>query len=209
MRTNLIQSYINGTSLVQQYNSDKAAKDFDVNKELNNRTFIKPLYSNGHLVRNNIFDMPAEVFKDLKYDAKAFGHAVKGTANDHELGRLNDFGMKLGGLAIATCLFAQKQTPLTKVMEFVGLGSFFGAMDIWPKLAIQLPAYLVHGVNIRQKYEDNYGRKKLFYQDHQFIPWDLYSDKEIDKIGNRSQIEENSFKKRCAKLHFKIILCGC
>ena len=168
MRTNLIQSYINGTSLVQQYNSDKAAKDFDVNKELNNRTFIKPLHSNGHLVRNNIFDMPAEVFKDLKYDAKAFGHAVKGTANDHELGRLNDFGMKLGGLAIATCLFAQKQTPLTKVMEFVGLGSFFGAMDIWPKLAIQLPAYLVHGVNIRQKYEDNYGRKKLFYQDHQF-----------------------------------------
>ena len=54
MRTNLIQSYINGTSLVQQYNSDKAAKDFDVNKELNNRTFIKPLHSNGHLVRNNI-----------------------------------------------------------------------------------------------------------------------------------------------------------
>ena len=191
MRTNLIQSYINGTSLVQQYNSDKAAKDFDVNKELNNRTFIKPLHSNGHLVRNNIFDMPAEVFKDLKYDAKAFGHAVKGTANDHELGRLNDFGMKLGGLAIATCLFAQKQTPLTKVMEFVGLGSFFGAMDIWPKLAIQLPAYLVHGVNIRQKYEDNYGRKKLFYQDHQFIPWDLYSDKEIDKIGNRLHVPKD------------------
>lgn len=191
MRTNLIQSYVNGTSLVQQYNSDKVAKDFDVNKELNNRTFIKPLPSNGRLVRNTIFDVPSEFFKDTKYDIKAFGHAIKGTANDHELGRLNDFAMKFGGLAIATCLFAQKQTPLTKVMEFIGLGSFFGAMDIWPKLALQLPAYLIHGVNIRQKYEDNYGRKKLFYQDHQFIPWDLYSDKEINKIGDRLRVPKD------------------
>ena len=43
-----------------------------------------------------------------------------GKANDHELGRLNDIGMKLGGLAIAGYLFTKKQTPLTKVMEFVG-----------------------------------------------------------------------------------------
>ena len=55
--------------------------------------------------------------------------------------------------------------------------------DVWPKLFIQLPAKLIHGVNVRQQYEDNYGRKKMFYQDHQFIPWDLYSDKEfIDGI---------------------------
>lgn len=191
MRTNLIQSYLNGTPLVQQYNSEKAVKDFDVNKELTNRTFIKPLPSNGTLVRNTIFDMPSEFFKDMKYDANAFKHAVKGDANDHELGRLNDMGMKVGGLAIATCLFAKKSTPMTKIMEFIGLGTFFAAMDIWPKLALQLPAYLIHGVNIRQKYEDNYGRKKLFYQDHQFIPWDLYSDKEINKIGDRLRVPKD------------------
>lgn len=185
MRTNLIQSYLNGTPIVQQYNSDKAAKDFDVNRELSNRTFIKPLPSNGKLVRNNIFDFPSEIFKDFKYDMKALRNAITGNANDHELGRLNDVAMKVGGLTIASYLFTKKQTPLTKIMEFVGLASFFGAMDIWPKLALQLPAYLIHGVNIRQKYEDSYGRKKLFYQDHQFIPWDLYSDKEIDRIGNR------------------------
>ena len=76
-------------------------------------------------------------------------------------------------------------------MEFIGLASFFGAMDLWPKLALQLPAYLIHGFNIRQKYEDSYGRKKLFYQDHQFIPWDLYSDKEINKIGDRLGIPKD------------------
>ncbi len=191
MRTNLIQSYVNGTPAVQQYNSDKAVKDFDVNKELSNRTFIKPLPSNGKLVRNTIFDMPSEMFKDFKYDLRALKHSVKGEANDHELGRLNDFGMKLGGLAIASYLFTKKQTPKTKLFEFIGLASFFGAMNLWPKLFLQLPAYLIHGVNIRQKYEDNYGRKKMFYQDHQFIPWDLYSDKEIDKIGDRLGVPKN------------------
>lgn len=185
MRTNLIQSYLTGTTTAQQYNSDKAAKDFDVRKELANRTFIKPLPSNGKLLKPSLFDMPSVFFKDIKYDWNAFRHAVKGEANDHELGRLNDAAMKLGGLTIASYLFTKKQTPMTKAFEFIGLCSFFGAMDLWPKLFLQLPAYLIHGFDIRQKYEDNYGRKKLVFQDHQFIPWDLYSDSEINKIGDR------------------------
>ena len=196
MKTNLIQSYSSSAPAVQKYNSQKAEKNFDVQKELSTRTFIKPLPINGHLVRRNIFDAPAEFFKDAKYDFNAFKHSVRGEANDHELGRLNDIGMKLGGLAIASYLYARKQTPLTKVMEFVGLGSFFAAMDIWPKLALQLPAYLIHGVNVRQQYVDNYGRKKLFYLDHQFIPWDLYSDEEINKIGDRMGVPKDMKNRR-------------
>lgn len=191
MRTNLIQSYVNGTSVVQQYNSDKAVKDFDVNKELANRTFIKPLPSNGKLLKPTVFDIPSEIAKGWKYDFNAFVHAAKGEANDHELGRLNDVGMKVGGLAIASYLFTKKSTPMTKVFEFIGLGSFFGAMDLWPKLFLQIPAYLIHGVNVRQQYEDSFGRKKMFYQDHQFIPWDLYSDKEINKIGDRLRVPKD------------------
>ena len=94
MRTNLIQSYLqNNTQAVQQYRADNVKKNFDVNKELSNRTFIKPLPSNGHLVRNSLFDLPSEIFRDIKYDAKAFHHSVKGKANDNELGRLNDLGI--------------------------------------------------------------------------------------------------------------------
>lgn len=191
MRTNLIQSYVNGNSVVHQYNSDKAVKDFDVNKELANRTFIKPLPSNGKLIRPSLFDMPSEIANGWKYDWNAFVHAAKGEANDHELGRLNDVGMKLGGLTIASYLFTKKSTPMTKVFEFIGLASFFGAMDLWPKLFLQAPAYLIHGVNVRQQYEDSFGRKKMFYQDHQFIPWDLYSDKEIHKIGDRMRVPKD------------------
>ena len=189
--TNLIQSYIMNAPLAKQYNSEKAAKEFDVNKELTNRTFIKPLPSNGKLLKPNIFDTPSEIRKDAIYDSKAFIKAIKGEANDHELGRLNDIGMKIGGLAIAGYLYTKKHTPMTKVFEFIGLGTFFAAMNIWPKLFIQLPAYLIHGVNVRQEYEDSFGRKKMFYQDHQFIPWDLYSDKEINKIGDRLHVPKD------------------
>lgn len=197
MRTNLIQSYLqNNTQAVQQYHSDNVRKNFDVNKELSNRTFIKPLPSNGQLVRNSLFDVPSEIFKDLKYSAKAFAHSVKGKANDNELGHLNDLGMKLGGLTIATYLFSRKFAPLSKSMEFVGLVSFFAAMDIWPKLALQLPAYLIHGFDIRQQYRDNYGTKKPVFQDHQFIPWDLYSDEEINKIGDRLRVPKDMKNRR-------------
>jgi hypothetical protein len=191
VRTNLIQSYLNNQQIKQKYGSDNTVKNFDVQKELSNRTFIKPLPSNGKLIRPNIFDMPSEMAKGVIYDWNSLRHAIKGNANDHELGRLNDVGMKLGGLAIATYLFTRKQTPMTKIFEFLGFASFFGAMDLWPKLFLQLPAKLIHGVNVRQKYEDNYGRKKMFYSDPQFIPWDLYSDKEIDKIGNRLHVPKD------------------
>ena len=189
--TNLLQSYIHNNTTTQQYNSDKVAKDFDVHRELSNRTFIKPLPSNGKLIKTTIMDYPSEVQKDVKYNIKALYHAVKGEANDHELGRINDMALKFGGLALATYLFTKKNTPKTKLFEFIGLGTFFAAMDVWPKLFIQLPAKLIHGVNVRQQYEDNYGRKKMFYQDHQFIPWDLYSDKEINKIGDRLHVPKD------------------
>ena len=197
MRTNLIQSYLqNNSQAVQQYRADNIKKNFDVHKELSNRTFIKPLPSNGHLVRNSLFDIPSEFFKDLKYNANSLIHSINGTANDNELGHLNDLGMKLGGLTIATYLLTRKSAPLSKVMEFVGLVSFFAAMDIWPKLALQLPAYLIHGFDIRQQYRDNYGIKKPVFQDHQFIPWDLYSDEEINKIGDRLRVPKDMKNRR-------------
>ncbi len=194
--TNLIQSYISTHPANQQYKSDKAVREFDVRKELSNRTFIKPLPSNGKLVRNGLFDSPSEFRKDMIYDWNALKHAMTGDANDHELGRLNDVGMKLGGLAIAGYLFTRKQTPMTKLFEFIGLGTFFASMDLWPKLFIQLPAQLIHGVNVRQQYEDSFGRKKMFYQDHQFIPWDLYSDEEINRIGDRLNVDKDMPNRR-------------
>lgn len=193
MRANLIQNYIQGIASqpkqqepeVKIITPKKAKPDFDINRELANRTFIKPLKGHGRLLKGHIFNAPAIFVKDMLYDTRALHDGIKGAANDHQLGKLNDLGMKLGGLGIASYLYCRKPTPLTKGMEFVGLASFFASMALWPKLAIQLPAKLIHGVNVQQQYEDSFGRKKPFYQDPQFLPWDLYSDDEINKIGDR------------------------
>ncbi len=181
MRPNLIQTYINN---MPQVTPDKKDRNLDIEYVLSNRTFIKPLKPKGELVHSSILSLPTDVSKRLAYDVKSLSKSINGKANDHELGKVNDIGMKIGGLMIAAYLMTRKQAPMTKAMELVGFASFFAAMSIWPKLAIQLPAKILHGFNVRQKYEDSFEREKMFFQDPQYLPWDLYSDKKINKIGD-------------------------
>ena len=198
MRTNLIQNYIanNNVAMGASQIQDKERPAFSVHENLYNRTFIKPLPPTAKLVNGSIFNAPAEMVKDWAYEAKSLKDGITGKANDHELGKLNDVGMKLGGLAIAAYLAAKKSTPLTKAMEFVGFASFFASMAIWQKLAIQLPAKLIHGINTRQAYEDSEGRKKPFSLDTQFLPFDLFSDKKIDKIGDWQRVPKDMPNRR-------------
>lgn len=86
MRTNLIQNYIQQIKThpkqeepeVKVITPKKAKPNFDINRELANRTFIKPLKGQGHIVKSNIFTAPAIFLKDMIYDAKALHGAVKG-----------------------------------------------------------------------------------------------------------------------------------
>lgn len=188
MTINLVQNYIKSAPYV---NSEKNKPEFDIQRIIDTKTFIQPLPSRGKLIDGKFSNIPELTLKETVYNAKAFKHALCGKANDHELGKMNDLGLKLGSLAIAIYLFSMRKSPLNKCMEFVGLTSFLASMALWPKIAIQLPAYLVHGVNVGKKYQDGYGRVKPFYQDPQFIPWDLYSDDEINKIGDKLKVPRN------------------
>lgn len=191
MNTNLIQNFVHIQKKPLLSDNKKEDRSLDINHELTNKTLVKPLKGQGKLVKGNILEAPVTIAKDILYDAKALSGGLNGESNDHQLGRLNDLGMKVGGLAIAGYLSTKRQSPLTKVMEFVGLGSFFASMALWPKIAIQYPAQLIHGFNVHQQYEDSFGRKKPFFQDPQFLPWDLYSDDEINKIGDRLGVPRN------------------
>ena len=146
---------------------------------------VKPDKPKGHLVETPLYKVPFEYVEDLARDTKAVIKGCSGKANDYELGRQNDLGMKLGGLAIASYLATKKISQLPKIMEFVGFGSFFASLSLWPKLAIALPLKLRTGVDIQQKYIDSYGRKKNFFLDPQYLPWDLYSKEQIKKIGDK------------------------
>lgn len=150
--------------------------------------YIKPQGAKGKLVSSSIFPN----VKDTKYNFNALKHGLTGKANDHELGKLNDLGMKVGALALAGYLATQKATPKTKLMEFVGLATFFGAMKLWPKLAIGAPAKAIHGFDPTQEYEDSFGRKKPFFQDAQYQPWDVYSNEQLQKIGDKMGVDKNA-----------------
>lgn len=150
--------------------------------------YIKPQGAKGKLVSSSIFPN----VKDTKYNFNALKHGLTGKANDHELGKLNDVGMKVGALALAGYLATQKATPKTKLMEFVGLATFFGAMKLWPKLAIGAPAKAIHGFDPTQEYEDSFGRKKPFFQDAQYQPWDVYSNEQLQKIGDKMGVDKNA-----------------
>ena len=150
--------------------------------------YIKPQSPKGKLVSSSI--LPS--WKDTKYNIKALKHGLTGKANDHELGKLNDVGMKVGAVALASYLATQKATPKTKLLEFVGLAAFFGAMKLWPKLAIGAPAKAIHGFDPTQEYEDSFGRKKPFFQDPQYTPWDVYSDEQLKKIGDKMGVDKNA-----------------
>ena len=176
----------------------KEKPKFDINQEIANRTFIRPLPPKGHIVKNSIVSAPLNFVQDVKTDFIALKSATGGQANDHQLGKLNDLGMKLGGLAIAAYLFTMKPAPVTRAMEFVGFGSFFASMALWPKIALDIPARLIHGFSPFMRYEDNQGRKKGFFSDNQFIPFDMLSDKEIERIGNRLKIPTNLANRRDA-----------
>lgn len=152
---------------------------------------VKPLEDKAKLLPSRIFGSPIEYAKDLKQDVVNIGRAAKGKANDHELGRINDVAMKLGALGLAGYLFVKNPLKLSKTMEFVGLGTFFGAMALWPKLAIQAPIKARTGVDVHQKYVDSQGRKKMLHQDPQYDLTDLYSREDLDKMGKKLGVSED------------------
>lgn len=157
---------------------------------------IKPLPPEGHLVKTNLFNAPKHFVDGLAYDLKALKKGANGTANDHELGKLNNIGLVTGGTALATYLATRKQVASSKAMEFVGITSFLASMSLWPIVAIQIPSKLIHGFNVRQHYKDSMGREKLFFNDPQYLPWDLYSDEQINNVGDYMNVPKDMNNRR-------------
>lgn len=193
MTTNLLQNYITPTPLNSANKKQPAVTLYDTNE---NKNSIKPLPPKGRLINEGILDYPINFVHNTIYNTNAIKDSYNGKANDHQLGKINDIGLVAGGLSIAGYLATLKSIPKTKAMEFIGLGSFLAAMVVWPKVAIQLPAYLIHGFNIFQQSEDSFGRRKPFFQDPQYLKWDLYSDNDINKIGDKLHVPQNIENRR-------------
>lgn len=167
---------------------------------------LTPLPSKGKLVDDYALS-PIDFAKDTYQDIKNVGKAlIHGDADDYSLGRMNDLGMKIGGLAIASYLFTRRNTVTSQKMEFVGFAAFFATMALVPKLLIEKPLQWMYGFNIHQKYEDSQGRKKMFFLDPQYLPWDIWSSKKINEIGDKMDVDKDAkdreelIKRKMAKI---------
>lgn len=151
--------------------------------------YVRPLPPEGHLIHDSLLTAPKYFLKDIAYDFKAVKDGFDGNANDHQLGRLNDVGLKLGGIGIATVLAARTKNPMVRIMEYAGLGAFLASMSLYPMIAINTPSRLVHGFDIGKEYVDDQGRKKAVLQDPNYIPFDMYQKdfpgEDLDIIGDR------------------------
>ena len=195
------------STLIQNY-ANTTKKYYNNLTDSNSGNLLAPLDGKGYLVENSLVTYPKELAKDTYYTAKALKKGIAGKANDHELGKLNDLGLKLGGLSIATYLMTKRQTPKQKAMEFIGFGAFLASMAVWPKVALQWPAQLVHGFNFRKQYVDEQGRKKYVTQDPNYIPFDLYKGKrkseDLGHIADRMGIDKNEKdRNELAKEHIR------
>ena len=152
----------------------------------------KPLTPEGHLVHDSIVTVPKYFIKDRAYDMKAVKDGLQGNANDHQLGRLNDVGLAMGGLGIATMLAARTKNPMLRLMEYAGLGAFIASMSLFPLIAIKAPSRIIQGFDIGKEYIDDQGRKKSVLQDPNYIPFDMYKGEypgeDLDIIGDRMGI---------------------
>jgi len=143
----------------------------DIPDTVNN---IRPEKGQGRLVNNGVFSSIPRFFANRYYDLKSVYQGYTGTANDHQLGRTNDFGLLMGGIGIASFLATKRIAQLPKRMEFIGLASFLTAMSLWPKIGIFGPGRIVHGFDADKRYIDDQGRNKSVFQDPNYVPFDLY-----------------------------------
>lgn len=185
---------------------------YPAKKQAGNTTFTfntegktKPMNYKGKLLPSKIFHSPIECAKDFKGDIVSIGKAARGVANDHELGRINDLGMKIGSGCLGLVLATRAASGLPKAMEFIGPLTFFGAMSLWPKLAIQAPIKARTGVDVHQEYLDSQGRKKKLFLDPQYVLTDLYSKDDLGKMGDKLKVSkdipdrDNYIKQRAQK----------
>ncbi len=162
--------------------------DFDLYSDISMRNYSKP---KGELLKSSLLPNPVGIAKDASATLKTFSEALSGKSDDFAIGKTNDTFIRMGSLGIGGLLSIKAMSPFGRAMEFAGFATWFTVMSLWPKYFIGIPVKLTKGFDINQKYLDSQKRVKIFFQDPQFLPFDLFSDKEINKIGDKLKIPRN------------------
>lgn len=164
----------------------ESSSDKNVTKEENAYFFSN---DKGTLIRGT--QIPGVgIVKQYKDFSKDVFNASKGKGTDYTVGKLNDTAVQLASLGIAFTLAKSAPSQYRSAMEFVGMGTWFAGQLLWPKM-FALPIKHFKGVDPNLQYKDAYGRTKRFYEDPQYLCWEYFTPKEIDKIGDKLKVPKN------------------
>ena len=144
----------------------------------------------GYLVKENPLQSAKSKVKGYADSGKYLINGLNAKGDDYSVGKINDLTMRLGSLGIAATLAGLTKNPVSKAMEFTGLASFLTAMAVWPKV-IAAPIKARAGFDVNQEYVDSYDRRKRFFEDPQYLPWDLWNKEDIDKVGDKLHIAKD------------------
>ena len=145
--------------------------------------------SKTQIIKGSLFSTPT--YMPTMETVKNFGKALKGEGTDHSLSAINDPSIALGTLAIAGTLATLAKSPQSKIMEFVGAGTWLGSMVLWPKLVLAAHIKAMTGVDMNMEYVNDQGERKPFHRDAQYKPWDAVPEEMYDEMGKKLKVPEN------------------
>lgn len=189
MTNNYVQKFIN----IKQQNSDASVSHKNALKEKKKallKSYVRPDNPKGYIIDENIPQSAKSSVTSLAKTGVYFVNAMGGKGTDYTVGRINDGAKFLGSLGIAAVLASKSQNPKAKAMEFAGFATWFSSMALWPKM-VGSAVNATKGVDINKEYVDSYGRRKRFFEDAQYITWDLYPDKDLYAMGDKLGVPKN------------------
>lgn len=116
-------------------------------------------------------------------------------AQDHELASLNSVGTLMGSALIATLATLGMRQRILGVAEFLGLASWFTAMNLTPRVIDGL-TLLKTGVNLDQVYDSSYGERKNLFSDPHYLPLHLLPERTVNQAANHMHIPDDAPDRR-------------
>lgn len=113
--------------------------------------------------------------------ATVWNAIINGQANDHQMARLDDVTRTLGVLGIATLGTLGVRQLGGGVPLWLGAASWLASMSITPAILKKL-IQLKTGVNLNTFYKDSQGNTRWFYQDPNYIPLQITSQKQRNEL---------------------------
>ncbi len=124
-------------------------------------------------------------------DTLVKSHQPGRRVSDQQLGDFDDRIKLVGGAALATLATLGLTRRILGVGETLGFLGFFGAMALTPKI-VHAMVQMKTGLDMNQEFFSSQSERRWMYQDPKYLPLHLLSDSDLQRIGKKLNIPEET-----------------